>query len=69
MKNSASPVAREVSKSYIVKVRGLHNELENVTYITPHLNRGFSGTRNKGDIYPFSCAGPERRVLLIQPRV
>lgn len=46
--------------------QGLHNELENVSYITPHLNSGFSGTRNKGDIYPFSRAGLEWRVLLIQ---
>ena len=41
----------------------LHNELENVNSITSHLNRGFSGTRNKGDIYPFPSRPGAKRPL------
>ena len=50
--------SREVSKSYIMKVRGCIMNWKMSLILLPHLNSGFSGTRNKGDIYPFFLHRP-----------
>lgn len=51
--NQASPFASQGSIQ-VVHCEGqrLHNELENVSDITPHLNSGFSRTSNRCEMYP-----------------